>query len=146
MKHILYISLLLVTISGFAQRNKHEKIKAYKIAHITEALDLTEEEAAVFWPIYNASEEKMSAVRKSERKEIMAQVCDDMATLSDDEANALINKSIALKQRELEIHKSLIAALRGKIPPKKILLLKKAEDDFKRKLLEHFRNKRGEKR
>ncbi|QIE60748.1 hypothetical protein G5B37_14645 [Rasiella rasia] len=143
MKNILFLLLFVATTTMIAQPDRHEKIKAYKVAHITEQLELTSEEATAFWPIYNASEEKMRALRKTERKEIMEKIRSDFETLSDAEANALIDKSIKLKQQELQVYSDLVANLKGKLPPKKIILLRKAEEDFKRKLLDRFKNRRN---
>ena len=66
---IFTIILLFVSISTFAQLEKEkgytkkisEKLKALKVAHITEQLDLTKKEAENFWPIYNAHEASVHA-------------------------------------------------------------------------------------
>lgn len=141
MKKALILLTLCFTTALVAQ-GKHEKIKALKVAHITEKLDLTTKEAEKFWPIYNASEEKMYALRKMERYEIMKKIKDDFESLTDTQATALIEKSISIKEKELKAYSELVANLKGVIPPKKIILLRKAEDDFKRQLLERFRKKK----
>jgi len=41
----------------------NDRVKAYKIAYITDQLSLTEKEAQKFWPIYNAHEELMRKFR-----------------------------------------------------------------------------------
>ena len=53
-KFIFPILFLLMASISFAQgfRDKKEKVKALKVAYITEQLDLTTEEAQKFWPIY----------------------------------------------------------------------------------------------
>tara|TARA_R100000988_G_C3981886_1_gene157469 strand:+ start:106 stop:537 length:432 start_codon:yes stop_codon:yes gene_type:complete len=141
MKKALLLVTLCFATAVFAQ-GKHEKIKALKVAHITEQLDLTPKEAENFWPIYNASEEKMHALRKTERHEVMKKIKNEFNSLTDAEAAALITKSIELKEKELEVYRSLVSDLTGVIPPKKIMLLRKAEDDFKRHLLERYRKKK----
>ncbi|RDK86900.1 hypothetical protein [Marinirhabdus gelatinilytica] len=142
MKKALILLILCFTTALFAQ-SKHEKIKALKVAHITKELDLTTKEAEEFWPIYNASEEKLHALRRTERKEIIKKIKDDFESLTNAEATALIEKSITIKEKELETFRQLVKDLKGIIPPKKIILLRKAEEDFKRQLLERFKKKRG---
>lgn len=144
MKIITLLLLLTVGSSSlYAQSGRHEKIKAYKTAHITEALDLSIAEAEKFWPIYNAHEEKMRALRKTERKEILealkAGSVDDM---SDEQAIKLIDKSIEIETNQLAERKKLLSQLRGVIPPQKIIKLRKAEEDFKKKLLERYRERK----
>ena len=58
--------LLLFTSLGFSQgfRDKKEKIKALKIAFISQKLSLTTEQAEKFWPIYNKYEDKIVALKE----------------------------------------------------------------------------------
>lgn len=142
MKKALILLTLCFTTALVAQ-GRHEKIKALKVAHITEQLGLTSKEAQGFWPIYNASEEKMHALRKIERNEIMKKIDEDFNTLTDAEATVLIEKSLEGKEKELQAYRSLVNDLKGVISSKKIILLRKAEEDFKRQLLERFRKKKG---
>ena len=54
MNKITLIITLLLTMNVVAQSpEKRERIKALKVAFITEKLELTESEAQKFWPIYN---------------------------------------------------------------------------------------------
>ncbi|MGJ8666297.1 MAG: hypothetical protein ACSHW7_08030 [Patiriisocius sp.] len=142
MKKIMIV-LFLCTIAMNAQEKRFEKIKAYKTAHITEALSLTASEAEKFWPIYNAHEEQMMQLRKKEREEVFNKLKDGgVDNLTDAEANSLIEKHQSIKAEGLKNEANLHKALRGVISPQKIIKLQKAEEDFKRNLLRRF-NKRG---
>lgn len=151
MKYIPIIIAFLCATAVVAQndtsdkKDRHAKIQALKVAHLTEQLNLTAEEAQKFWPIYNEYEEKMHDLRRSERKEVIGKIKNDLETMSDEEANKLIKKGIELRSKEVSTYRMLIENLKGIIPPKKILLLRKAEEDFKRKLLERYKNKKGKK-
>ena len=128
-----------------AQDGKHEKIKALKTAYITEKLSLTSSEAEKFWPIYNKYDEKFHDLRMKERNKIFQKLRDGLDKLNDNEANALIDASLSIESEELSLRKQLIAELRDVISSKKIIILKKTEDDFKRELLDRYRNSKGEK-
>ncbi|MDC7993778.1 hypothetical protein [Altibacter sp. HG106] len=144
MKAFFYL-FLVFTVSLSAQERGREKIKALKTAMITNQLDLSSQEAEKFWPIYNEYDQKMDAVRKKERSEIYHKLRSGVDNLSDTEADALIARSMELKAQELTYRQALIKNLRGVISSKKIIKLTKAEEDFKRKLLEEFRKrKRGQ--
>ena len=143
MKNLVILLILASSTTLFSQSNRHEKIKALKVAHITEQLALSTSEAEKFWPIYNIYEEKMHAMRKTERKDIFGKIKTDFETLTEAEANSLIDKSLELKRNELKIYSDLVSNLKGIIPSKKIILLRKSEEDFKRKLLERYKNKKG---
>ncbi|HLT49701.1 MAG TPA: hypothetical protein VKZ90_04560 [Aequorivita sp.] len=139
MKKLIFI-FLLASIAMQAQDGKHEKIKALKTAYITEKLSLTSNEAEKFWPIYNKYDDKFHALRKKEKSEIYQKLRDGLDKMNDTEANALIDTSLSLESEQLELRKQMIAELRGIISSKKIIILKKTEDDFKRELLDRYRN------
>src|SRR5690606_42143062 len=134
MKKLLFI-VFLFTVGLYGQEGKHEKIKALKITYITEKLSLTSAEAEKFWPVYNSYDEKFHDIRKKERNEIFKKLQNGLENISDAEANNLIDRSLSLESEGLELRKQMIADLRKVISPKKIIILEKAEDDFKRELL-----------
>ena len=119
MKNILII-LLLVTTAVQAQRGNNERIKALRTAHITQALDLNSAEAEKFWPIYNKHTAQMETLRKQERREIMQVVNGgDLNSVSDSDANELIDKILSFKVSQIEHQKAMVQELRGVIPPQK---------------------------
>ena len=64
-----------------------------------------------------------------------------LETLSEKEANSLIDKSLEIETQEHNNHKDFILELKKVLAPKKILKLKKAEEDFKRRLLKQIRQR-----
>jgi hypothetical protein len=83
MNKITLIITLLLTMNVVAQSpEKRERIKALKVAFITEKLELTESEAQKFWPIYNTFEENMHNFRKDFYKNRKM----DIANVSEQEA------------------------------------------------------------
>jgi len=146
MKRIIII-LFFISTGLFAQPDRHEKIKTLKIAYITQELSLTSSEAEKFWPIYNAHDSQINELRRSERHEIGPKLRDGLDALSDEDANTLIDKWLQIESETLKLRQDLVLNLRKVLPPKKILLLRKAEDDFKRRLLERYKGKkRGERK
>lgn len=149
MKRIVLI-VLLISTGLFAQRSNgngqgpnHEKIKTLKIAHITEALDLTSSEAEKFWPIYNQFDDAMMSLRQNQRMNSNSgKRKGKIDELTDKEANELIEKMLEMKTTELEYRKDLVANLKGVLPPNKILKLQQAERTFKEKLLRQLREKK----
>ncbi|QQX76563.1 MULTISPECIES: sensor of ECF-type sigma factor [Aequorivita] len=142
-KLVMLLFLLAATMQ--AQDGKHEKIKAWKTAYITEKLSLTSAEAEKFWPIYNKYDDKFHELRKKERTEIFKKLRDGLENLTETEANELIDKNLSIESSELELRKQMTVELRKVLSPKKIIILKKTEDDFKRELLERYRGSKGEK-
>lgn len=146
MKKLILILTLIICANGIAQPNgkMQERIKAQKVAFITEKLNLTSDEAQGFWPIYNAFEAKLEALRKGDLREVKMKMRE--GNVSESEANNLLG---IIMNAETEMHNSkmkLMNDLKKVISAEKIIRLKAAEDAFNKKLLERlreFRDKRG---
>ncbi len=142
MKKLIPILILFISLSAFAQRDGRmgERIKAQKIAFITEKLSLTSEEAQQFWPIYNTYEDKVQKIRSEDLKPLKIEMRD--GEVSDKRADEILEQ---LMKAESDMHDAkiqLVKDLKKVIPSKKIIKLKAAEDQFNRKLLERLKNMR----
>ena len=142
---ILLVILFLVSILSFAQppmSEKKEQIRALKVGFITNELSLTTDEAAKFWPIYNTFDDKQFELRHQKMKAFKSKMSDDaLNKMSEKEASALLAQMESNEDELYQIRKKFIANLQGVLSPIKIIKLKKAEDDFNRKLLHQYRNK-----
>lgn len=144
-KKITLSVLLLFTTLSFSQdfKEKREKIKALKVAYITEQLELTTDEAQKFWPIYNANEEKQFELRHKKMRSIINKFENGgLEKLSDKEATSLIDQVESIEDELHDYKKKYIRELKTVISAKKIIKLKKAEDEFNRKLMKQFRGKK----
>ncbi len=141
MKKILPILVLLVGLSGFAQRGEkmNERIKAQKTAFITEQLNLSADEAAKFWPIYNEIESKKVELRKKSSLKRKTKRPDD---LTEKEAKALLNEMLDIEDKKHKLNRELVSKLSNVISSKKIMHLMRAEREFDRKLLKRLREMR----
>ena len=140
---ILPVLLLMMTMVSWAQPGEgqmQERIKAQKVAFITERLNLSSEEAQNFWPIYNAFEEKVNRMRQNDLREVRQAM--RRGNLSDNEAQDLLDQFMAVEDKMHEAKKQLVKDLSGTIPPQKIIQLKSAEDAFNRTLLDMLKQRR----
>ena len=135
---------LFMTIAVFSQNDRfgehRDKIKALKVALITEKLDLSASEAEKFWPVYNAFEKQQELSRqKSHDKR------DDInfEALSENEAQKLLDEMVASGKMRYDLYNKFILDLNQFLPAKKIILLKKVEEEFKRKMLKEFQKRRN---
>lgn len=142
MKKALLILFFFTSILGYSQRG--DKIRAYKTAYITEKVELTPAEAEKFWPVYNKYDEELSKLHRQERREIFETVKGDLDALTEEQAQDLVKAIRELKQKEQQTHEALFDELLKILPAKKILKLKRAEEEFKRSLLNRFKNRRGD--
>lgn len=134
---ILFLTLF-VSASVFAQRPNREKIKTLKIAHITEQLDFSKDEAQNFWPVYNAYEESENKLR--ERFNKMSKDAKTEA-LSESEAKVLLLNMVKLDKEHAELRSKKLDDLLKVLPAKKIVKLVQTEKSFKRKMLQEFKSR-----
>jgi len=148
---LLIVSLFLITIASFGQdgplrerfKEKKEQIKALKVAFITTELNLTPDEAAKFWPLFNAFEDKQQEIKKQKLKAYLERTDSNaIDKLSDKEAVSLLSQMESTEDELFQLKKKFVANLKGILPSTKILKLKKAEEQFSKKLLQQYRDKK----
>lgn len=122
-------------------KEKREQIKAMKVSFLTSELDLTPSEAEKFWPLYNAYDDKQFELRHIKMKSIFKKLRDNgLDKLSEKEAAALLNQIQDNEEDVFNLKKKFILSLKGVLPSVKIIKLKKAEEDFGRKLLQQYKD------
>lgn len=144
-KILFPIIFLLVTSLSFSQgfKEKREKVKALKVAYITEQLELTTDEAQKFWPIYNAFDENQAELRHEKMRSILDRFKPgNVEKLSEKDASNSLAQMEKIEEDLFNLKKKFIKDLQGVISAKKIIKLKKAEEDFNRELLKQMREKR----
>ena len=139
-KHIITILLFLLSISFYPQGKKmlekKEQIYALKVAFITNNLSLTSAEAERFWPIYNTFEEKQFDLKRQKSISYNKKMVDEtLDKMSDKEALAVLTQMEATEDELFQLRKKLIINLKSILSPVKIIKLKKAEEEFNKKLL-----------
>lgn len=143
MKHISKI-LIIAFISAstlLSAQSGMDKIKSLKIAFITERLNLSSEEAAVFWPVYNEHEAAIENLRRNERTEIRNRL-QNFQNMSDGQIQSLMNEFLALQEERNNRNTAFLKKMTNLISARKTFLLIKAEDDFKKRLLQQIQKRR----
>ena len=144
MRPVLLIMIaLLFTMTIDAQKRTRmsgEQLEAQKIAFITTKLDLTTDEAIMFWPVYNEYSKKLDEIRRKNRTRI------NIEDLTEENAEAYIMESIASAESELNLKKEHILKLKSIISMKKIAQLSLLERAFKKQMLMKIKEKRNYKR
>ena len=131
---------------GPRQGNGQDRVMSEKIAFITAVLELTPEEAQVFWPVYNqinAQKKEAQKAVKEARKALSAALEDGTAT--DKEIDRLLDCYIAAKLDHNKVGKENTAKLRNVLSSKKTARLFLAEEDFKRHQIRNIKSPHGPK-
>ncbi len=144
-KILLLIGLVFVSFGSFAQNGPRERMKAFKVAYITEQLSLSSKEAQQFWPIYNTHEETINRLKAQEKKMVkrLKATNDGPDGLTDKQAGDFLSNYLKAEEQKSIARQKLITDLQQILSNKKILRLIKAESDFNKRILEKIRERRN---
>jgi len=146
LKKLYPILFLFLSFNFYGQsdnfKDKKEKIKAMKVAFLTTELDLTSSEAEKFWPLYNTFDDKQFELRHQKMKSYFKKIQgDNLDKISEKDASNLLNQIQDNEDDLYSLRKKFMSNLKEVLPAVKILKLKKAEEDFNRKLLQQYKDK-----
>ncbi len=138
--------LLLASFSLFAQGKKmlekKEEIDALKVAFITKKLSLTSSEAEKFWPIYNAFEDKQFELKHEKSLFFLKKMDEEtLNKMSEKDAGSLLAKMESSEEELFQMRKKLLVSLKPILSQVKIIKLKKALEEFNKKLLLQYMKK-----
>lgn len=142
-KTIILLVISLWATGTFAQQRQN-RVKAMKIAFLTNELNLTEQEAEKFWPIYNRYEKELHRYRVVERKRLMDQLKEKggVSAITEEEADGILEEFYQLKKKIGQLETERYEKLREVLSAKKMLKLYRAEERFKKRLLERLKKGR----
>lgn len=144
-KKIIFGIVFFTVCTGFAQHGNHHKVKAYKTAYISEALDLTVEEAEKFWPIYKAYEKEYRTIKVFKTRELFKKIrtAGGVDKLSDADADVVLKEFLEIDVKVGEVKQKLKNDLKEILSTKKMIKLFNAEQNFNKELLKRFRHRTG---
>jgi len=143
MKNLLLLSLICCApFLGFSQNrsDRNSEIESYKIAYLTQKLELSPDDAKTFWPIYTEYQKEQSVLRKEKsEKMISLRKIDEIDKLSDAQVSTLLSNEFSYKQKELNLERKYYNIFKTKLPIKTLGKYYRAQETFKRELLNRFR-------
>ena len=142
-KKIITLFLLVMSCMAFAQNTdkRVERIKALRVAFISDRLDLSPEEAQKFWPVFNQFDDRQMELQRQKKQLLFKLRQENIANLSDKETAKLMEQEDQLETEIQNNKRQLAKDLQGIIPNQKILMLKQLEIEFKNKLLQQMKNR-----
>ncbi|MBC7439544.1 MAG: sensor of ECF-type sigma factor [Flavobacterium sp.] len=143
MKKYILIILFLISAFSYSQNTRNlERIKVLRIAYISNKLELSSEEAERFWPVFNAFDARQFNLRLKKKQLMFKLKPENSETFSESEMKNLLYETEDLDSEIQLNRKTFVKDLQGIISTKKILILKKLEEDFKNEMLKQIKNRR----
>lgn len=131
-KWTLILLVLAISTGGFAQKHckmNREKIKAQRVAYITQNLNLTVEKAQAFWPIYNKYTNALENLRRENHQRIRK------ANKKTVNYKEVLEKQYLSFDKEAKLKKEYQKALEKILSPEEIIKLYQSEGNFRRNLI-----------
>lgn len=117
-----------------------EKIRAAKVGLITNRLNLSEEQAKIFWVVYDEFDKKRSEIRKNIRQ--MTAESRNITT-SDDKILSDLKEVLSLKQKEVDLEKEYLSKFLKTINVRQLSELFKTEQLFNQMLVKKLNRAEG---
>ena len=145
MKKVISVLCLLAVLATGAlaqeqqQRGRHdrsgngwrERVRAEKVAFLTEQVDLTESEAQVFWPIYNQIQKEQREAFEAVRKAYEAMEKGLQEGKTGKEMEKLVNAYVNAKDKNEGIETKYLNKLMKALPAEKVARYYVAEEKFR---------------
>ncbi len=144
MKNIYSLTvLLMISVTVLSQndafQNRLNNLRSQKIAFITQRLNLTTEEAQLFWPVYNELAQKKDKLNKR-RKEISFELRNNWNGISEQDKESLSDEFVSLKLKEAKLEVEYHEKFKKVLDVDKVLKLYQSEMAFKNYLINKIKN------
>lgn len=116
---LILTALLLASLSAFGQDSYIElmrsDVQTQKKAIITETMDFTEEEAAVFWPVYNDYANELRKI-SDEKIALIKDYTANFDNITDEKAKEIMDKSFSVEEKTTKLKKKYYKRLSKVLP------------------------------
>ncbi|MEM9887098.1 MAG: hypothetical protein AAF849_14485 [Bacteroidota bacterium] len=137
MKKIVLLSFLFVIASiALDGQTRKEKIQSLRKSVFTEELQLSEEEEKAFFPIYgeyDAEREKLQQRTRQARRQV--------ELIPDEKVKQQMDLLFKLEEEQVALKRKYADRFMSVLPARKVLYIYKAEQAFRKRLLERVRDR-----
>jgi len=146
MKKIIFVlGFFFILFQGFSQPKdgkdgNFEKYQSMKVSYMTDKLNLTPEEAQMFWPVYNEFDKKRFEIHKKSH-DIGKKIHDNFDKYTEKDYRNFITEMENQELAELNLAKEYNEKFLKILSAKKVVMIGNLEKDFRFKMLREFRGK-----
>ena len=115
---------------------RRQRLKAQRVAFITERIDLTPNEAEEFWPMFNQFENEKNVIQKKYKNKKR------LVNMTDEELEKHLLNNFTKDQELLDLKKSYFSKFKDIISIRKIAMLAVAEREFRKSIVNKLNGNR----
>jgi hypothetical protein len=150
MKITKFVIILALPLFIFSQdknetykNEKHKRMQSRKIAYISDNLELSPNQAELFWPMYNLYSSEMQSVLVNKKK-ALRNYNKNQSSMDNTELGFIIDGLLKVEKENLELKIKFLKQFSKIISNRQIIELHQSEEGFKKELLRKI--KKGDKR
>ncbi len=133
----MLLALVGITIQlPFFAQNRQERIQEFRTNILVEELQLTDTEAAAFFPLYEQFAEERRTWQQTHQ-----QLQRQLLLVSDEEATQKIEELFRQEEAEIELKRRYFEQFLKVLPVRKVIRIPAAEREFKKRLLQRARDR-----
>ena len=121
-----------------------EKMKAARVAFLTNELDLSAKEAEAFWPVYNQAQEERDAAYKETREAYRALTSAIKEGKDDKSVSALLQAYLKASKVPAQLDEEYLPEFLKVLPATKVAKLYISEEKFRKMQFQNMQGPRGE--
>ena len=134
--------MFLFRSPAFGQAEPYlERIESMRIAFFTEKLSLSPAEAEKFWPVFNDYTNRKEKIN-IDRRNLYRNIMRNENYLTEKEVTESLDKYLSLQKEETELTVVFNQKFLDILPPKKVLKIYLAENQFKAHILNQIKENR----
>lgn len=135
---VLFIVFASVVVVAQPDGRRMQRVHAIKVAYLTDKLQLTSEQSARFWPIYNRFEEdRMNLIRMYKKNKGFNE------RGADEDPMRSLDNDIEMQEKMLDLRKKYKDEFLKIISAQQLVTLIESEREFKKLLLQQIKERRG---
>lgn len=131
----LFFTLSLSVSAQTVKTDNEKALKAEKVAFLTKKLELTQDDAKIFWPMYDEYWDRKNSIL-SERRKFVEEFLKESDKLSEADIINYTNRYVNSHKQETDLLAEFNTRLKSVLSPKKIMLLYQSNYEFKGYLLQ----------
>ncbi|SDL44706.1 hypothetical protein SAMN05421823_10650 [Catalinimonas alkaloidigena] len=130
------LMLCAFTLQAQSRAERSERLEQAKIAHFTNRLALSSEQAQRFWPIYNEFSDK----RRANHRQMRRFHATELDSLSDQQITQQLQAMMKMREAEVQMEKEYLAKFMEVLSPRQVAQLYEAEREFARMVMRRLKD------
>lgn len=139
---LLLMSITILQAQPEPGKPSKEQLESMRIAFYTREMNLSPQEATIFWPIYNQLKAEEAELRKKSPMREHGGFMTQFESMSEEEATKILDQMLDFASKENALRQKYTLEIAQKLSRKKALQFIVAEKHFRKELVKHIQERK----